>query len=212
METSKTFNSVVKAINEVRRSANKVVKDGTNPHFKSKYASLNSVVEVLGENLDKFNLDIIQAPEENSLVTLILHRESGEWVKFITSAPLAQNNAQGLGSLISYLRRYSLITAFGLLMDDDDGNIASGKQIQNSQNQPMIPTRPAAQPTIQDQSPKKTFLNEWMHNSRFKEQIDIAYDDCIERNIGFSLRDWALFKYQITEQQIATLETWYYGK
>lgn len=105
------------------------VKDKTNPHFRSKYADLSAVIEAIKPALSKNGLTFIQQFKEASsgvsVETVIVH-ESGEVMS--TGAlfvPATKQDAQGYGSAITYARRYSLQTAFGVPAEDDDGNAAS---------------------------------------------------------------------------------------
>jgi len=52
---------------------------------------------------------------------------SGEWISNICSAPVSKQDAQGVGSAITYLRRYSLAAFAGIAQEDDDGNLAVAK-------------------------------------------------------------------------------------
>lgn len=105
------------------------VKDSTNPHFKSKYADLSSVVAAIKPVAAKHGLGYVQKFQEAQggvcVETIILH-ESGETLStgplFV---PASKQDAQGYGSAITYARRYSLQTAFGVPADDDDGNAAA---------------------------------------------------------------------------------------
>ena len=65
-----------------------------------------------------------------NLTTRLIH-ESGEWIEDTASCPLAKQDPQGLGSALTYLRRYSLSAICGLYADDDDGNSASNR-VENS--------------------------------------------------------------------------------
>jgi hypothetical protein len=105
------------------------VKGKVNPAFKSKYADLGSVIEAVKPALAKHGLTFVQTFQEKAggvcVETVILH-ESGEslptgWL-FV---PATKQDAQGYGSAITYARRYSLQTAFGVPAEDDDGNAAS---------------------------------------------------------------------------------------
>ena len=105
------------------------LKDSTNPHFKSKYADLASVVAAIKPVAAKHGLGYVQKfhPADGGVCieTIIVH-ESGEQIEtgplFV---PASKQDAQGYGSAITYTRRYSLQTAFGVPADDDDGNAAS---------------------------------------------------------------------------------------
>lgn len=109
-----------------------IKKEDTNPFFKSKYAGLPSVLEVVLPILQKHGLLLIQCPisseERVGVETSIIDEETGESIKAGFTMALAKNDPQGAGSAITYARRYSLISILGLNVDeDDDANVASNK-------------------------------------------------------------------------------------
>ena len=59
-----------------------------------------------------------------TLETVVLH-DSGEWMAGVSGSPLQKNDPQGVGSALTYLRRYSLSGFAGIAQEDDDGNAAS---------------------------------------------------------------------------------------
>ena len=77
-----------------------------------------------------------------SVETLISH-SSGEWISSICHAPVSKQDAQGVGSAITYLRRYSLAAMCGIAQEDDDANSAVGHA-----PQPQAQTKPQAKPEI----------------------------------------------------------------
>lgn len=96
--------------------------DRTNPHFKSKYASLASVVETIRKPLADNDLSYTQTTEIRDgaliLVTTLRH-SSGETV--LSEYPLpAMSKPQELGSALTYARRYSLSALVCIAADDDD--------------------------------------------------------------------------------------------
>ena len=108
-----------------------VKKTENNPFFKSKYAGLPSVLEVVLPVLLKNGLYISQSPindgDKIGVKTRITHAESGEALEDSFTMTLAKNDPQGAGSAITYARRYALVSMLGLNVDkDDDGNVASG--------------------------------------------------------------------------------------
>lgn len=130
LETSEKTTELFKAVLDVRKSCGPVIKDQKNPFFKSNYASLNAVLNVLNKPLEENELALMQFPVEGGIINYLMH-SSGEWMKSrckITSDMKKEVNAQAMGSLISYARRYSLVSIFGLAQSDDDGNSASDKK------------------------------------------------------------------------------------
>ena len=108
-----------------------IKKSGTNPHFGNKYATLESVIEAVTEPLQKHGFLLMHRTISNehgkSITTELVH-ESGE--SFVTAIPLvlAKNDMQGLGSAITYARRYGIMSILNLPTEDDDGNEASKHQ------------------------------------------------------------------------------------
>jgi hypothetical protein len=107
-------------------------KDALNPHLKSKYADLGSVWDACREALSANGLAVSQHPGVDgayvTLDTMLVHA-SGQYVTSRCAAPLAQQTAQGVGSCVSYLRRYALAAIVGVVSDvlDDDGSAASSQ-------------------------------------------------------------------------------------
>lgn len=104
-------------------------KDSANPFFKSKYADLSSVMEAIRPALSAHGLGFIQVAhdgEDCAIVETVIIHESGETLSCgKVSVPVSKGDAQGYGSAITYARRYSLQTAFGVPSVDDDGNEAA---------------------------------------------------------------------------------------
>lgn len=104
-------------------------KDANNPHFKTKYADLPSVIDAVKPALIANRLFFTQAThdvEGGVCIETLVHHESGESMSFgRLFVPASKNDAQGFGSALTYARRYSLMTAFGIPTEDDDGNAAA---------------------------------------------------------------------------------------
>jgi hypothetical protein len=119
------FAALVQAQSEISAA----VKDSTNPHFKSKYADLSSVVSAIKPALSKHGLGFVQVFREASggviIETIIIHESGEQFPCGPLFVPASKQDAQGYGSAITYTRRYSLQTAVGLPSEDDDGNGAS---------------------------------------------------------------------------------------
>ena len=108
----------------------KILKEDTNPFFKSKYATLSTILSAIKEPLKTAGLAFTQLPSgENQLTTLLIHPDSGEWIESSFTMTPSKNDPQGQGIVITYQRRYALGAVLGLNIDeDDDGNRASGRK------------------------------------------------------------------------------------
>lgn len=129
MKTSTTVEKIAPALLKAQKEITFAVKDSTNPHFKSSYADLESVIEAIKKPLNDNGIIFIQSfsPSELgklNLTTRLMH-ESGEWIEDELTMPLQKNDAQGYGSAATYSRRYALAAITGLYQADDDGNEAS---------------------------------------------------------------------------------------
>ena len=142
MNKSETIGNLAKSLCAVQSKLQPAIKDSNNPFFKSKYADLNSVWDSCRELLTENGLAVSQLNEvsENGVIveTVLMH-ESGEWISGQIFLPLAKHDPQGVGSAITYGRRYGLAAALGIVADiDDDGNAASQpKQQQRTQQPPQ---------------------------------------------------------------------------
>lgn len=129
MNGSNTRTELAKALAKAQAEMKNPAFDSTNPHFKSKFASLVSVREAVLPVLNKHGLTLSQFPKTSEgragCVNVLMH-VSGEWIEEECLLPLDKNNAQGAGSAITYARRYSVQAIGGVVADqDDDGNAAS---------------------------------------------------------------------------------------
>lgn len=134
MKTSDSIKLLATALLKAQGEFTGVLKDKTNPHFKSKYADLQAAISATEEPLRVNGLLVIQTPfgevatQSAGVTTRLLHT-SGEWIEGELELPAGTANridAQTFGSAITYARRYSYLGILGIAPEDDDGNVASG--------------------------------------------------------------------------------------
>lgn len=106
-------------------------KEAENPYFKSKYADLPAVIDAVRPALTANGLSVSQMMDYDEvgrhyLVTTLMHT-SGQWLRGWYPINPTKNDPQGIGSAVTYARRYSLAGATGnaSIGEDDDGNAAS---------------------------------------------------------------------------------------
>ena len=112
-----------KAFIAAQRATDAIARASTNPVFQYKYADLATVVEAVVPALNACGIGVIQCPAlEGELIhveTMLLH-ESGASVTSILSLRPSQLDPQGVGSAITYARRYALLAMTGAAPQDDD--------------------------------------------------------------------------------------------
>ena len=135
MEKSESIKNLSVALCEFQRAVETIKKGETNPFFKSKYASLADILNVIREPLADNGLSFVQFPYGKYCLETMLMHISGEWLSQWYEMEPSKHDPQGAGSVITYQRRYALGAILGLNIDvDDDGNEASKKdQITTSQ-------------------------------------------------------------------------------
>jgi len=131
LNKSETIVELAKALSRFQAEVKNPANTANNPFYKSKYAPLSEILNVVRPVLANHGLSVMQMPggdsQETSITTVLMH-ESGEWIE---SEPLTmksvKNDPQGAGSVITYARRYSISAILGISSEgDDDANSASG--------------------------------------------------------------------------------------
>ena len=129
MNKSEQINELATALAKAQGEIENASKSSNNPHFKSRYADLAEVLNTVRPVFASHGLAISQFPSYEqgvaSVETIITH-SSGQWMSGVISAPVGKLDAQGVGSAITYCRRYSLAAVAGIAQEDDDANSAVG--------------------------------------------------------------------------------------
>jgi hypothetical protein len=120
--------TIAEALSAAQAELTDPVKDSVNPHFKSRYSSLNTILKTVRPVLAKHGIAHSQTTDivdgQFVLVTRLLWRDE----EIVGRYPIqpTKNDPQGQGSAITYARRYALQAIVGVAADDDDdGNAAS---------------------------------------------------------------------------------------
>lgn len=127
-EASLEIGKLAEALATAQGMMENASKSSANPFFKSKYADLAEVWNTIREPLSKNGLSVVQAPvgidgRSVKILTMLLHK-SGQYIRTVTTIPCAKSDAQGIGSALTYGRRYALSALVGIAQEDDDGNAA----------------------------------------------------------------------------------------
>ena len=147
---SENITDLAKALLNVQRTVHHATKDAENPFTKSWYASLNNVMDACRDALIENGIWLCQYPvpvsqlNSTGLVTKLTHAESGQWQSSLAVVPLPKADPQGMGSAMTYARRYALTAMLGMVTEDDDGEGAK-----NGKKSPIRPQLPVIAPESQ---------------------------------------------------------------
>jgi hypothetical protein len=128
VERSADIAQIAAAIVGAQADMPRVPKAAENPFFKSRYADLAGIIETAQPVLAAHGLGVVQSADCDGDVaaveTMLLHT-SGEWISSRTVLKPAKPDPQGMGSAITYARRYAYMAIVGMASEDDDGNAAT---------------------------------------------------------------------------------------
>jgi len=132
MNKSDTIGELARALIEVQKVLEGAKKDAINPFFKAKYADLSSVWDACRKPLGENGLAVTQTLDFTDgagvvVETTLLH-SSGEWISGRLCVTPVKNDPQGIGSAITYARRYSLAAIVGICPEDDDAEQAMDRE------------------------------------------------------------------------------------
>jgi len=149
MNKSESIKHLATSLNKAQSEMSGAKKTARNPFFKSSYANLEEVIHCIKEPFADNGLSFAQFPISTDgfagVETIIMH-ESGEWISNEFMLKVSKNDPQGMGSAITYSRRYALQAAVGCPSEDDDANAATPRPQAKpaAQAQPKPKAKPAA--------------------------------------------------------------------
>lgn len=136
MNHSDSITKISAALVKAWANIGSATKDASNPFFKSKYATLGAVMEVVKQPLLDQGIIVLQpvvGDQNGDYVETVLMHESGEWIsgkmKLVCAKP---NDPQAMGSAVTYNRRYSLQSFAFVPSEDDDAEKAMGRKPQST--------------------------------------------------------------------------------
>jgi hypothetical protein len=160
-ESSATFGGLAEALAKAQGEIQAAKRDQENPFFHSRYADLAAVWEACRQPLAKNGLAIVQLPGKRDghlFIDTILMHSSGQWISSRLFMTPVKDDPQGVGSAITYARRYGLQAMVGIAPDDDDGNAASGRDHRQEQRDESARRVGREEPVASDPS---KFAGDW---------------------------------------------------
>lgn len=132
MDTSEKIDLLSAALVKFSSQCPDVVFDKENKFLGNKYATLGAILKTIRQTLAANDLAVVQGLTANGLTTRVLH-SSGQWIE--STAPMIEQGeekgksaAQVYGSIITYMRRYMLTAALGIVSDDDNDGHQRGQK------------------------------------------------------------------------------------
>ena len=164
MNHSETIGKLAEALSRAQAEMHAAKFNSVNPFLKNKYADLGSIIDTAKPTLGKYGLAVTQHPFNDGDrvgVETVLTHASGEWISSSLSLPLAdekgKSGAQVAGSIITYLRRYTLSAVLGMYSDEDtDGNSEPDPAKLAPREKPEAKPAEAETMTIEDACKTKT--------------------------------------------------------
>jgi hypothetical protein len=148
IETSPEIGELAKALPAAQAAITKITKDTANTHFQSRYASLTEIAEAILPAMNSNGFSVLQgvttAPGAVQVSTRLIHT-SAQWIEANHFVPVSRQDAQGVGSALTYARRQALQAFFSVAPagEDDDGEGSVGR---GSGRPPLTPGEPPKTP------------------------------------------------------------------
>lgn len=187
MQRSDSIANLATGLAAAQAAIRGAAKDKANPFFKSKYADLASIWEACRGPLTANGLSVVQLPTmtdaQVSVETMLLHK-SGEFLSAVLTAPLKEHTPQAIGSVITYLRRYSLAAMAGVAPDEDDdaeGAMGRNGHKQEAQTAPIPEKQTAARVAPQTDADSEALCEE------HRQAIGQAKDEDSIKKIGAAI-------------------------
>lgn len=150
MKTSETLDKLAAALSAAQGAFTSPEKNrdvdvqSEKARYSFGYATLDAVLDMARPHLTANGLSFVQTVDEEAaplpddpinviprLTTRLMHA-SGQWIEGSVRMQIERGGNQGVGSAITYMRRYGLMAILGICSatDDDDGNAADGNKAQ----------------------------------------------------------------------------------
>ena len=122
MEEGASMKNVYKALADFQQEVPSIKKNASGYGYR--FADLDEITKSIKPLLAKHKLGFTQPIDGTRLKTIVFHTESGESIEGSAEIPQGvtlkgQNEFQTMGSAITYLRRYGLVSMLGLVTDED---------------------------------------------------------------------------------------------
>lgn len=193
MQHSETIGKLSDALAKAQAEIKSIGKDSqgnvetkSGVKFKYTYASLGAILEAVRPVLAKHGLSIVQGASDTTngfnVETWLVH-SSGEYIANVVAVPVSKQDAQGVGSALTYGRRYGVSALLALSTDeDDDGEAAVKKPAPKAETKKAEPAK--AEADADDHTPIGT---KW--DGSDADALDYTFPVVFKGHEGKKMRD-----------------------
>jgi len=177
MNKSEQINELAGALARVQAQLGSAPFDAVNPFYKSKYATLGSVIDV-AKVMHSEGLSYMQPPVSDGHyvgIDNILMHESGQWISDRIMVMLpddSKNIVQEAGKIITYLRRYGLASMLGIYSDEDTDGNSPNQQGHISKPSQAVKTAPQPSKPVTKETGERPYKPETL-KSRIAEIAEV---------------------------------------
>ena len=190
---SEFLDKIAPALIRAQGNMTEVLKESTNPAFRSKYADLGNCLDATLPALQAQGIAVIQGPGGDGVTilveTMLLH-ESGQFIASTLALKPTKADPQGAGSAITYARRYAVLAMCGKAPEDDDGAAASKAPKPLPEPEPKPKPKPAA---VSPEHKQRVLAMTLFSNLRYtdEQRYDLYESVCGYNEAGEPCRSWA---------------------
>lgn len=194
MAENNELSKLQEALSVFRAQVKQPALDGSNPYFNSGYVTLAGVQQAVDEGIKGTGLAYVQlvSSDDNGNVyveTIITHKLGGILRSGKLSIPPKKKDAQGLGSSITYSRRYQLAAMFGITSDkDDDANAAVGGNPNQGRKQAPNQQSPKADQQLRSQYLKLMADLESAFPESNRQQLEARIRTVVFNNASYTIQ------------------------
>lgn len=156
MNQSESIGKLAEALAKAQSQIKGASKDAINPHFRSNYSTLSSILDACREPLTNNGLAVSQVFKTSERFTVLVETKlvhtSNEWITSELGFVLQQTTPQAIGSAISYARRYALAAICGVASIDEDDDAENATRPATPKHSPTPkPFNKDAKPSNRDE-------------------------------------------------------------
>lgn len=181
---SDTLAQLYEALSKSQMEMDVASKDSNNPFFKSKYSDLATIVKASRPSLCNHGLSVIQRITTNEsgimfMLTRLAH-SSGEWIESKMPITPPKNDIQGIGSYITYLRRYMYSAIVGVISGEDDDGEKAMQEYRKPEPKPLLESQVKLMEVMLKGHPdiKERLINAYKI-IKLSDLKDIQFDKCV---------------------------------